>query len=185
MTAKLSIPNQNAFIPHPMQLFLLGTSDTHGKVNIGMLCWLNFCWDDGLSVTLCMDGQKLTKEHIEQRGIFSACLVTEDILSTADRIACTKGDAKEQLISGLPVGRGAKLDVPILESSPLCYELKVKQMVRLNGSDLYICSIENILIDPDLYNKEDGYDLSQVQPALVSQMQYYGMSPKGKVGGCQ
>lgn len=185
MTEKLSIPNQNAFIPHPMQLFLLGTSDTQGKVNLGIFCWLNFCWDDELCVTLCMDGQKATKDHIEQSGIFSACLVTEDILSLADRIACTKGDAKEQLIGSLPVGRGAKLDVPTLESSPLCYELKVKRTVRLNGSDLYICSIENILIDPELHNEKDGYDLSQVHPVLVSQMQYYGMSPKGKVGSCK
>ena len=46
------------------------------------------------------------------------------------------------------VGMGAKLDVPVLEESPVCFELEVKRTIPLSpGSDLFICRIVNVLAD--------------------------------------
>lgn len=165
-----------------MQLFLIGTQDEAGAVNFGMFCWLNFCWDEELSVTICMDGNKATKDHIKQAGMLSACLVTEELLPLADRLACTKGEDKRRLLDTLPTERGSVLDVPVLSGSPLCYELQVKQTIPLGGSDLFICQIRNTLAAPDLITENNAYDLSKAAPAVVSQNRYYGLGGLGAVG---
>lgn len=54
---KTSVDVSKLFNPHPMQLFVFATYKEEGKVNLGL-----FCWDDELSVIVCLDGNKLTKE---------------------------------------------------------------------------------------------------------------------------
>lgn len=163
-----------------MQLFLIGTWDERGTPNFGMFCWLNFCWDGELSVTVCMDGQKATKDHIKQSGVFSACLVTEELLPMADRLACAKGAEKQRLISAMNLEENR--DVPIWADSPLCYELQVKQTVPLDGSDIFICRIQNTLAAPALVKETGRYDLIGAAPAIVSQNGYYGLKRLGGVG---
>lgn len=165
-----------------MQLFLIGTQDEAGAVNFGMFCWLNFCWDEELSVTICMDGSKATKDHIKQTGMLSACLMTEELLPLANRLACTKGEDKRRLLDTLPTERGSVLDVPVLSESPLCYELQVKQTIPLGGSDLFICQIRNTLAAADLITENNAYDLSKAAPAVVSQNRYYRLRELGAVG---
>lgn len=159
------------FIPHPMQLFLVGTYDEQHQVNIGMFCWLNFCWDEELCITICMDGEKATKNHIRKNGMFSACLVTEELLPMANRIAASNGAEKQSVLEEIPIQTGELLDVPILMNSPYCYELKVKKVISLNGSDLYVCKIVNTSVLEE-HMKNNGYSLSDMHPVMVSQKEY-------------
>ncbi len=144
-----------------------------------MFCWLNFCWDGELSVTLCMDGQKATKDHIKRSGVFSACLVTEQLLPLADRLARAKGEEKQRTIAALAMEPGT--NTPVLTESPLCYELEVKKTIPLDGSDIFVCRIVNTLVAPALVCDKVGYDLSKASPVSVSQNKYYGLKALGDV----
>lgn len=77
---KTSIDITKTFIPHPMQLFIVGTTKSDSTPNLGVFSWLNFCWDDELSISLCLDGNKLTKERIVSNKIFSVNMVTEEMI---------------------------------------------------------------------------------------------------------
>lgn len=179
---KTSVDVSKLFIPHPMQLFIFGTYIGDGKANLGLFCWLNFCWDDELSVMVCLDGNKLTKDRIVETGVFSANLVTESMLPMADYLGHKKGyDGKEisELTSLIP---GKILNVPIVEKSPLSYELEVKRTISLNGSDIFICRIANTLVSNDIIVKSTHHDLGKADPALVSQNSYYGLEKKSSLG---
>jgi flavin reductase (DIM6/NTAB) family NADH-FMN oxidoreductase RutF len=68
---KIKVDVSKLFIPHPMQLFIFGTYKEDGEANLGLFCWLNFCWDDELSVMACIDGNKLTLNSyfgLEKKG---------------------------------------------------------------------------------------------------------------------
>ncbi|MBU4439957.1 MAG: flavin reductase [Acetobacterium sp.] len=179
---KTSIDVTKMFIPHPMQLFILGTYKEDGKANLGLFCWLNFCWDDELSVMVCLDGNKLTKDIIKETGVFSANLVTETILPIADYLGHKNGyDGKEitKLAELIP---GEVLNVPILQESPMSYELEVKKTIALNGSDIFICRIANTLASNEIVVDSHQHRLEKESPALVSQNSYYGLEKKGNLG---
>ena len=46
----------NQFIPHPMMVFAASTYNKDESPHLALVSWVNFYWDDGLGVTLCMDG---------------------------------------------------------------------------------------------------------------------------------
>lgn len=180
---KKSVDVKSQYIPHPMQMFLVGTHRPDGSPNFGPYCWLSFCWDGELSITLCMDGEKSAKDDIRRTGVFSANLVTEEMLPLTDQLASTRGEDRAEIIRRIIVSEGQELPVPILEGSPLCYELKLKQTIHLNGSDLFVCQICNALVADDLMEDGKSYELSKAAPIIVSQKDYYRLRRRRPVGG--
>lgn len=175
---KLSVEVKNQYIPHPMQLFLVGTQRSDGSPNFGPFCWLSFCWDDELSITLCMDGEKSAKDDIRRTGVFSANLVTEKLMPLTNRLGASSGAAKAAIARQAAVSMGKLLSVPVLMDSPLSYELEVKQTIHLHGSDLFVCRIRNAIVSAELTDNGRTYDLSKTVPIVVSQKNYFGLYEK-------
>ena len=143
---KLSLTPNNDYCPQT--LFAYGTYKEDGAPNFGLFCWLSYCWDDALCVMCCIGEEKLTKDRILATGRFSACLITEPLLPLADYLGSTSGRDPGKMNVDVAIGKGARLDVPILEESPICYELEVKRTMPLSeGSTLFVCRIVNVLAD--------------------------------------
>lgn len=151
---KISYSPNNDYCPQT--LFAYGTYKEDGTPNFGLFCWLSYCWDEGLCVMCCIGEEKLTKDRIKATGRFSACLITEPLLPLADYLGSTSGRKPDKMDVAIAVGRGAKLDVPVLEESPVCFELEVKRSIPLSaGSDLFVCRIANVLADARCERAED------------------------------
>ena len=50
--------------------------------------------------------------------------------------------------------KGAVLDVPILSASPVAFELEVSQTVELDGGEVLLCKIRNVLVNEELTDKQ-------------------------------
>jgi len=106
---KKSIPATNDLCPQAM--FLYGTYKEDGSPNFGLFCWFSYYWDSELGVMVCIGGEKLTKDRIHATKIFSANLVTEELLPLADYWGST--DKHTKVITA-NVEKGNVLNVPIL-----------------------------------------------------------------------
>lgn len=135
-------------------LFLYGTYKEDGTPNFGLFCWMSYCWDGGLGVMAAIGGDKLTKDRIRKNGRFSANLVTEDLLPLADYFGNVEGYGADKMSVPFAVEKGTALDVPILSDSPVSFELEVTKSVPLDGSDVFLCKIRNVLVREDLAGKE-------------------------------
>lgn len=155
--SKKSIEPRNTLCPQTA--FVVGTYKEDGTPNFGLFCWMSYCWDGKLSAMVSMGGSKLTKDRIHATGVFSANLVSERLLPLADYFGTNDGyDAQKMDIdySSMP---GAVLPVPVLADSPWSYELEVKHTVELNDSEVYICTIRNVLADESLL--DDGASMEE------------------------
>ena len=150
---KVSIPADNAWCPQP--LYLYGTYKADGTPDFGLFCWFGYAWTEGLAAMACIGSDKLTRERILETGVFSANLVTESILPLADYFGAVNGYDPEKMGVPFSWGKGEKLNVPILEGSPVCHELEVRKTLPANGegSILLLCDIRNTLTDPALLNE--------------------------------
>jgi len=151
---KKSISASNDFCPQT--LFLYGTYKEDKSPNFGLFCWFSYCWDDGLAVMAAIGGEKLTLDRIRATKVFSANLVTESLLPLADYFGNTDGHAADKMKLPVEIEKGQVLDVPVLAESPYVYELEVKQSIVLDGSEVFLCKVRNVLADEMLCDDTQG-----------------------------
>ena len=173
--SKISKTPTNDFCPQT--LFLYGTYDDEGKANFGLFCWFSYVWDGELGVMCCIGGDKLTRQNIERDKVFSANLVTEELLPVADHMGNVKGEDPEKMKVGLDIGNGEVLPVPILNNSPVIFELEAKEFVKLHDGEVIICKIRNVLQDEEL-SAEDvttAEKLAKIAPVKTTCTEYFGV----------
>lgn len=182
--SKVSIPITNDYCPQT--LFLYGTYKEDGTPNFGLFCWFSYYWDDGLGVMACIGGDKLTKDRIHSNGIFSANLVTESILPLSDYFGNTEGYKADKMNVPINVTKGAVLDVPVLESSPVTFELEVSHSYPLNGGEVFLCKIRNVLVDETIADTSKTLEerMQSIAPVKTTQSTYFSWNGKtlGKWG---
>ena len=180
---KISTSISNDFCPQT--LFLYGTYKADGTPNFGLFCWMSYFWDTELGVMASIGGSKLTKDRIKETSVFSANLVTEALLPFADYCGNTEGYTADKT-PPLSVVKGAVLDVPILEASPVSFELEVFRTVPLDGGEIFLCKIRNVLTDEALADKAKtpAQHLAAILPARTTCDTYFGWDghPMGSWG---
>lgn len=175
---KISVPVTNNFCPQT--LFLYGTYREDGKPNFGLFCWFSYCWDNGLGVMACIGGDKLTKDRIRATGVFSANIVTEPILAYADYFGNKEGYEADKMKLPIETTKGEVLDVPVLEMSPLAFELEVSQSMPLEGSDVFLCRIRNVLVQEALADESRSIEqrIQAVAPVRTTCATYFAWDGK-------
>lgn len=142
--SKISVPVTNDFCPQ--SLFVYGTYTADGKPNFGLFCWFSYCWDGEMGVMACIGGEKLTKDRIHETKVFSANLVTEEMLPLADYLGNAQGYGGEKAKLDIAYEPGRVLPVPVLESSPVSFELEVFKEIPLDDGDVFLCKVRNTLM---------------------------------------
>ena len=159
--AKIQVKNWNDFCPQ--QLFLYGTYKEDGTPDFGLFCWFSYIWTseedyggEGLGVMAAIGAEKLTKDLIRKNGVFSANLVTEELLPLADYYGNVEGRYNPDKMKYMPtVEKGTVLNVPTIAESPVSMELQViKEINMANGSDVFLCKIMGETVKEELTNKE-------------------------------
>ena len=167
MKVSLSTPS-NAYCPQTFYTY--GTYKEDGTPNFGLFCWFSYCWDGELCVMACIGGEKLTKDRIRATGIFSANLVSEELLPLANYFGNREGYDPDKMNVDAAISKGKVLDVPVLELSPWVFELEVKKTVPLGGSDIFICKIRNILVEEAFSqiggNPKDPVPVNDAKPVI-------------------
>lgn len=181
---KVSVPISNHFCPQT--LFLFGTYKEDGTPNFGLFCWFSYYRDRELGVMACIGGEKLTKDRIRSTGVFSANLVTEPLLPVADYFGNTDGYSAEKMKIPAGTSRGAVLDVPILDLSPLAFELEVSKSIPLDDGEVFLCRIRNVLISEELADENKTFEqrIQEIAPISTTCFTYFSWSGKalGKWG---
>ena len=171
---KISVKPYNDFCPQT--LFIYGTNNEDGTPDFGLFCWFSYYWDTEMGVMCAIGGNKTTRENIEREKIFSANLVTEEILPLADYLGCTSGRRSEKMKIGMDIGKGSVLDVPVLNLSPVIYELEVRDFITQKDGVVMLCRMRNVLQDEKLISKDmtDAEKLMDIAPVRTTCKRYFG-----------
>lgn len=178
---KISLSPNNDYCPQT--LFLYGTYDQQKKADFGLFCWFSYFWDKEMGVMCCIGGNKTTLENIRRDKVFSANIVTEDLLAEADYLGCVSGTNPNKMDIDLEIGKGAVLDVPIMNDSPVIFELEVTDFIEKDDGTVMLCKIRNVLQDESLSSDESVAEkLLKIRPVKTTAQTY--LSYEGKnLGG--
>lgn len=132
--------------------FIIGTNNEDGSANFAPITWAGATHEegDGYLFVISMSGTKRTKKNVLRTGIFSANLVSTDMLPLMDYFGSkhAKDGAKNDIT--YEVVRGEVLDVPVLNESRWVYECEVAKTVETGDSTTFFCHIRNIQMDERL-----------------------------------
>ncbi len=151
--------------------FIIGTNNEDGSANFAPITWVSVTHEagDGYLMVISMSGTKRTKQNVERAGIFSANLVSTDMLPLMDYLGTRH--AKDGKKDGMeyPVSRGEALDVPVLDQSRWVYECEVSRTVQTGDSTTFFCPIRNIQMDERLECRDTfDVDLTVLDPVIYS-----------------
>ena len=171
---KISLKPNNDYCPQT--LFLYGTYDEQGNPDFGLFCWFSYIWDGELGVMCCIGGNKLTRDNIERDKVFSANLVTEGLLPIADHLGCVSGNDPDKMKINMNIGKGELLNVPILNDSPVNFELEVTDFIEKHDGLVMLCKIRNVLQDESLLSAGESVasKLSRIAPIRTTAKTYLG-----------
>ena len=151
--------------------FIIGTSNEDGSANFAPITWVSVTHEegDGYLLVISMFGSKMTKLNVLRTGIFSANLVSTDMLPLMDYFGSRHAmDGKKDGIS-YTVSRGEVLDVPVLDESRWVYECEVERAVETGDSTTFFCRIRNIQMDERLVCRDIfDVDLTVLDPVIYS-----------------
>ncbi|MBR2993103.1 MAG: flavin reductase family protein [Clostridiales bacterium] len=151
--------------------FIIGTNNEDGSYNFAPITWVSATQGekDGYFLVISMFGTKSTKLNVIRTGMFSANLVSKDMLPLMDYFGSKHAkDGKKNDIS-YDVSRGEVLDVPTLDASRWVYECEVVNSVETGDSTTFFCRIRNIQIDERLSPKDIfDVDLTVLDPVIYS-----------------
>ena len=150
---------------------IIGTNNEDGSSNFAPITWVSATQEegDGYLLVVSMFGTKKTKQNVLRTGIFSANLVSKDMLPLMDYFGTRH--AKDGNKDGIAyhVSRGEALDVPVLDESRWVYECQVKKEVQTGNSTTFFCDIRNIQMDERLNCKDTfDVDLTVLDPIIYS-----------------
>ena len=151
--------------------FIIGTSNEDGSDNFAPITWVSVTHEegDGYLLVISMFGTKRTKQNVLRTGLFSANLVSKNMLPLMDYFGSKHAkDGKKNDIT-YDVSRGEVLDVPTLDESPWVYECEVAKTVETGDSTTFFCYIRNIQMDERLNCKDTfDVDLTVLDPVIYS-----------------
>ncbi len=151
--------------------FIIGTNNEDGSPNFAPITWVSVTHEagDGYLLVISMSGTKATKLNVLRTGIFSANLVSTDMLPLMDYFGSRHAnDGKKDGIA-CAVSRGEVLDVPVLDLSRWVYECEVSRAVETGDSVTFFCAIRSIQMDERLVCKDPfDVDLTVLDPVIYS-----------------
>ncbi|MCQ4925293.1 flavin reductase family protein [Tissierella carlieri] len=180
---KYSIAPQRGFFPQPS--YLIGTFKEDGIPNFSLITWITFCSVNPPMLMFASRGRKLTRELVDKNGMFSANLVTTEMMYMADYFGNTSGYERDKCEDiSVKYIKGKVLDIPVLEESPWIYECKLIETINKGDGCIYIAEVKNILVDETIKDISYGkVDLISIDPLIYAPGQYYKLSSSiGSVG---
>ena len=151
--------------------FIIGTNNEDGTANFAPITWVSVTHEegDGYLLVISMFGTKMTKKNVLRTGIFSANLVSTDMLSLMDYFGSRHAANSRKDEMEYSVSRGQVLDVPVLDQSRWVYECEVSQKLDTGDSTTFFCPVRNIQMDERLVCKDPfDVDLTVLDPVIYS-----------------
>ena len=165
--------------------FLIGTRNEDGSANFAPITWVSVTHEagDGYLLVISMSGTKKTRQNVQRTGMFSANLVSTDMLPLMDYFGSRH--AADGRKDGMPyeVSCRAVLDVPVLDQSRWVYECEVSRTVETGDSATFFCPIRNIQMDECLTCSDSfDVDLTVLDPVIYSGKYHSLGKVLGKIG---
>ncbi len=191
-------PSEGHGLPHdpfnaivaPRPIGWVSTRGTDGVVNLAPYSFFNAFSYAPPIIGFASTSRKDSVANAEATGEFCWNLVTEDLAEAMNATSATvPSDVDEMELAGLTPVPGDVVDVPYVAESPVAFECRTSQVIRLTAADgtpaeswLTLGEVVGVHIATDLL-VEGVYDTAAARPLLRGggPTAYFGIRPEQRL----
>lgn len=163
-------------ILNPVPAVMVSCSGKDNKPNIITLAWVGTINSEPPMVSISVRKERYSYDLIKEKGEFAINLVSRKLTRATDFCGIKSGrDTDKFAEMGLTIGKASKIDVPLIEESPVNIECVVKQIVTLGSHDMFIGEIVAVDVDESLLDDSGKLQLDKADLICYSHGEYWSL----------
>lgn len=163
-------------ILNPVPAVMVTCSDSNSKPNIITIGWAGTINSKPPMVSISVRKERYSHNLIKTKGQFAINLTTEALTFATDFCGVKSGrDIDKFEALKLTAQTASKIDVPIIQESPINIECVVKNVIELGSHDMFIAEIVAVDIDEQLLDKSGKLCIDKANLVCYSHGEYWSL----------
>ncbi|MCR5744076.1 MAG: flavin reductase family protein [Lachnospiraceae bacterium] len=164
---------------NPVPIVMVSCRSKEGKDNIITIGWAGTICSDPCMVSISVRKERYSHPIISESGEFVINLVSRNMANACDLCGVKSGrDVDKFELAGLHKLEADKVNVAVIEESPLSLECKVKQVLELGSHDMFVAEVVAVDVDESLLDDKGRLDLQKADLVCYSHGEYFALGDK-------
>ena len=158
---------------YPLPAVLVSVADKKGNSNLFTVAWTGTICSDPPMVSISVRPERYSYHMIEETGEFVINLTTEALAYDTDYCGVKSGkDVDKWKETGLQKVPGEKVNVPMVEESPVTLECRVTEKKELGSHHMFLAEVVAVHVDEKYMDETGKFHLNDAKPLVYSHGRY-------------
>ena len=159
---------------YPLPAVLVTVRDAEGKDNMITVAWTGTVCTNPPMLYISVRPERYSYRAIKETGEFVVNLTTAEMVKAVDFCGVRSGKNVDKFKeTGLHKGEGAKVNVPVIEDSPVNIECKVREVLELGSHHMFVADVVHVTVDDRYMDEKGSFHLEKANPNVYSHGTYF------------
>ena len=153
----------------PLPAVLVTVRDAEGRDNMLTIAWVGTVCTNPPMLYISVRPERYSYHALKDSGEFVVNLTTADMARAVDYCGVRSGkDVDKFEVTGLTRRDAAKVNVPVIEDSPVNIECRVRDVLELGSHHMFLADVVHVTVDDRYMDEKGTFHLERANPLVYS-----------------
>lgn len=159
---------------YPLPAVLVTVRDKEGRDNMITIAWAGTACTNPPMLYISVRPERYSYKALRDTGEFVVNLTTKDMAKAVDYCGVRSGkDVDKFKQTGLQKGEASKINVSVIEDSPVNIECKVRELLELGSHHMFLADVVHVTVDDRYMDEKGTFHLERANPIVYSHGTYF------------
>lgn len=154
---------------YPLPAVLVTVRDTDGRDNVLTIAWVGTVCTNPPMLYISVRPERYSYQALRKTGEFAVNLTTASMARAVDYCGVRSGaDVDKFRETGLSRSEAVKINVPVIEDSPVNIECKVRDEIPLGSHHMFLADVVHVTVDDQYMDEKGTFHLEKAEPLVYS-----------------
>lgn len=154
---------------YPLPAVLVTVRDAEGRDNVLTIAWVGTVCTNPPMLYISVRPERYSYRALKETGEFAVNLTTASMARAVDYCGVRSGkDVDKFQETGLVRGEAAKINVPVIEDSPVNIECRVRDVLELGSHHMFLADVVHVTVDDRYMDEKGTFHLEKSNPLVYS-----------------
>lgn len=154
---------------YPLPAVLVTVRDAEGRDNMLTIAWVGTVCTNPPMLYISVRPERYSYHALKDSGEFVVNLTTADMARAVDYCGVRSGkDVDKFEVTGLTRRDAAKVNVPVIEDSPVNIECRVRDVLELRSHHMFLADVVHVTVDDRYMDEKGTFHLERANPLVYS-----------------
>ena len=159
---------------YPLPAVLVTVRDKEGRDNMITIAWAGTACTNPPMLYISVRPERYSYKALRETGEFVVNLTTKDMAKAVDYCGVRSGkDVDKFKQTDLQKGEASKVNVSVIEDSPVNIECKVRELLELGSHHMFLADVVHVTVDDRYMDEKGTFHLERANPIVYSHGTYF------------